>query len=33
MEDALSAVLKGPLPQAAFDHLAQLQRDFAGEPR
>ena len=32
-EDALSAVLKGPLPQAAFDHLAQLQQDFAGEPR
>ena len=32
-EDALSAVLKGPLPQAALDHLAQLQQDFAGEPR
>ena len=32
-EDALSAVLKGPMPQAAFDHLAQLQQDFAGEPR
>ena len=32
-EDALSAVLKGPLPQAAIDHLAQLQQDFAGEPR
>ena len=32
-EDALSAVLKGPLPQAAFDQLAQLQQDFAGEPR
>jgi len=32
-EDALSAVLKGPLPQAAIDQLAQLQQDFAGEPR
>ena len=32
-EDALSAVLKGPLPQPAFDQLAQLQQDFAGEPR
>ena len=32
-EDALSAVLTGPLPQAALDQLAQLQQDFAGEPR
>ncbi len=32
-EDALSAVLKGPMPQTAYDHLAQLQQDFAGEPR
>ena len=32
-EDALSAVLKGPLPQAALDQLTQLQQDFAGEPR
>ena len=32
-EDALSAVLKGPLPQAALDRLAVLQRGFAGEAR
>ena len=32
-EDALSAVSKGPLPQAALDQLAQLQQDFAGESR
>jgi aryl-alcohol dehydrogenase-like predicted oxidoreductase len=32
-EDALTAVLKGPLPQAALDALAQLQKGFAGEPR
>lgn len=32
-EDALAAVLKGPLPQAALDRLVALQRGFAGEPR
>jgi aryl-alcohol dehydrogenase-like predicted oxidoreductase len=32
-EDALAAVLKGPLPQAALDRLAALQREFAGEAR
>jgi L-galactose dehydrogenase/L-glyceraldehyde 3-phosphate reductase len=32
-EDALAAVEKGPLPQAALDRLAQLQRGFAGEAR
>jgi predicted aldo/keto reductase-like oxidoreductase len=32
-EDALTAVLKGPLPKAALDRLAALQREFAGEPR
>jgi L-galactose dehydrogenase/L-glyceraldehyde 3-phosphate reductase len=32
-EDALSAVLKGPLPQAALDRIAELQRTFAGEAR
>lgn len=32
-EDALAAVLKGPLPQAALDRLAQLQQGFAGQPR
>ena len=32
-EDALAAVQKGPLPQAALDRLAELQRGFAGEPR
>ena len=32
-EDALAAVLKGPLPQAALDRLAALQRGFAGESR
>ena len=32
-EDALTAVLKGPLPQAALERLATLQRDFAGEAR
>jgi len=29
----LQAVLKGPLPQAALDRLAELQRGFAGEAR
>lgn len=32
-EDALAAVLKGPLPKAALDRLAQLQQGFAGEAR
>jgi aryl-alcohol dehydrogenase-like predicted oxidoreductase len=32
-EDALAAVLKGPLPQAALDRLAALQKDFVGEAR
>src|SRR6185436_18605273 len=32
-EDALAAVLKGPLPKAALDRLATLQRGFAGEAR
>jgi aryl-alcohol dehydrogenase-like predicted oxidoreductase len=32
-EDALAAVLKGPLPQAALDRLAELQQRFVGEAR
>lgn len=32
-ETALAAVLKGPLPAAALDRLAGLQRGFAGERR
>jgi aryl-alcohol dehydrogenase-like predicted oxidoreductase len=32
-EDALAAVLAGPLPQAALDRLSALQRGFAGEQR
>jgi L-galactose dehydrogenase/L-glyceraldehyde 3-phosphate reductase len=32
-EDALAAVIKGPLPQAALDRLVQLQRSFVGETR
>ncbi len=32
-EDALAAVLKGPLSKAALDRLAQLQKGFAGEER
>jgi aryl-alcohol dehydrogenase-like predicted oxidoreductase len=32
-EDALAAVEKGPLPQAALDRLAALQQEFAGEAR
>jgi aryl-alcohol dehydrogenase-like predicted oxidoreductase len=32
-EDALAAVLKGPLPAAAFERLSALQQEFAGEPR
>jgi aryl-alcohol dehydrogenase-like predicted oxidoreductase len=32
-EDALAAVLKGPLPQAALDLLAKLQQGFVGEAR
>lgn len=32
-ETALAAVLKGPLPAAALDRLAGLQRNFAGEQR
>lgn len=32
-EDALAAVEKGPLPQAALDRLSALRRAFAGEPR
>ncbi|MGA2125796.1 MAG: aldo/keto reductase [Xanthobacteraceae bacterium] len=32
-EDALAAVLKGPLPQPALDRLSALQKGFVGEPR
>jgi aryl-alcohol dehydrogenase-like predicted oxidoreductase len=32
-EDALAAVQKGPLPQAALDRLVELRRAFSGEPR
>ena len=32
-EQALAAVKKGPLSQAALDSLATLQRGFAGEAR
>lgn len=32
-EDALAAVRKGPLPQAALDRLTALRQAFAGEPR
>jgi aryl-alcohol dehydrogenase-like predicted oxidoreductase len=32
-EQALAAVEKGPLPQAALDRIAALQRGFAGEAR
>jgi aryl-alcohol dehydrogenase-like predicted oxidoreductase len=32
-EDALAAVEKGPLPQAALDRLASLRQAFAGERR
>jgi aryl-alcohol dehydrogenase-like predicted oxidoreductase len=32
-EDALAAVLKGPLPPAALDRLSALQGGFAGEQR
>lgn len=32
-EDALAAVMKGPLPEAALDCLAALRQEFAGEPR
>ncbi len=32
-EAALAAVMKGPLPQAALDRLAELQLGFAGEAR
>ena len=32
-EQALAAVQKGPLPPAALERLASLQRGFAGEPR
>jgi aryl-alcohol dehydrogenase-like predicted oxidoreductase len=32
-EDALAAVEKGPLPQAALDRLAALRQDFSGEAR
>ncbi|HLH92237.1 MAG TPA: aldo/keto reductase [Xanthobacteraceae bacterium] len=32
-EDALAAVQKGPLPQAALDRLTVLQQGFAGETR
>lgn len=32
-DDALAAVLKGPLPKAALDRLAALQQTFAGEAR
>jgi aryl-alcohol dehydrogenase-like predicted oxidoreductase len=32
-EDALAAVQKGPLPQAALDRLSALRQRFSGEPR
>lgn len=32
-EDALAAVKKGPLPQAALDRLSDLRQAFSGEPR
>ena len=32
-EDALAAVEKGPLPQAALDRLSTLRQAFSGEPR
>ena len=32
-EDALAAVLKGPLPQAALDSMSALRQTFSGEPR
>ena len=32
-EDALAAVMKGPLPEAALDRLAALQQEFGGEAR
>jgi aryl-alcohol dehydrogenase-like predicted oxidoreductase len=32
-EDALAAVQKGPLPQAALDRLSTLRQAFCGEPR
>src|SRR5258706_9760926 len=32
-EDALAAVEKGPLPQAALDLLSTLRQGFSGEPR
>jgi len=32
-EDALAAVQKGPLPQAALDRLSALRQSFSGEPR
>ena len=32
-EDALAAVLKGPLPTAALERLAELREGFAGEAR
>jgi len=32
-DDALAAVEKGPLPQAALDRLSALRQEFSGEPR
>jgi aryl-alcohol dehydrogenase-like predicted oxidoreductase len=32
-DEALAAVQKGPLPEAAFDRLSTLQKGFSGEPR
>jgi aryl-alcohol dehydrogenase-like predicted oxidoreductase len=32
-EDALAAVEKGPLPQAALDRLSTLRQAFSGESR
>ena len=32
-EDALAAVEKGPLPQAALERLSALRQAFSGEPR
>jgi aryl-alcohol dehydrogenase-like predicted oxidoreductase len=33
LEDAARSINKGPLPRAALDRLAELQRSFVGEPR
>jgi L-galactose dehydrogenase/L-glyceraldehyde 3-phosphate reductase len=33
LEYAARSINKGPLPRAALDQLAELQRSFVGEPR